>query len=99
MCDVVAEFPDTETIEKIRILSPIELIANKVISYHSRCGKPKSGTDWRNFAMLLLQFPELKEKVSETLRAINVGEAVLQNWVEIARQGFQFEDEDEDLIY
>ena len=96
---LVAEFPATETIEEIRVLSPLELIVSKVVSYHSRRGKPKSGTDWRDLAMLLLQFPELKEKVSESLQTKNVGEAVLETWAEIARQDFQFEDEDEDLIF
>ena len=96
---LVAEFPDTETIEDIRVLSPIELIVSKVVSFHSRYGKPKSWTDRRDLAVLLLQFPELKEKVSETLRAKNVGEAVLETWAEIASQTFQFEDEDEDLIF
>jgi len=96
---LLAEFPDTETIEDIRVLSPIELIVSKVVSFHSRYGKPKSWTDRRDLAVLLLQFPELKEKVSETLRAKNVGEAVLETWAEIASQTFQFEDEDEDLIF
>ena len=96
---LVAEFPDTETIEDIQVLSPVELIISKVISYHSRRGKPKSGTDWRDLAMLLLRFPELKEKVSAILRAKNVGESVLETWTEIASQDFQFEDEDEDLIF
>ncbi len=31
----------------------------KVISYHQRRGKPKSGTDWQDLTMLLT-FPELK---------------------------------------
>ncbi|CAN5861026.1 hypothetical protein BH24ACI1_BH24ACI1_20280 [soil metagenome] len=70
---LVAEFPETQTIEKIRVLSPVELIASKVISYHSRFGKSKSWTDRRDLTVLLLQFPELKEKVSESLRAKNVG--------------------------
>lgn len=95
----VENFPETRTVEDIRVLSPVELIASKVVSYHSRRGKPKSGTDWRDLAMLLLQFPELKEKVSGVLRAKNVSESVLETWAEISRQDFQFEDEDEDLIF
>ena len=95
----VAEFPETRVVENIQILSPLELIASKVISFQSRRGKPKSGTDWRDLAVLLLQFPELKEKVSANLRAKNVGEAILKTWAEIASQDFQIEDEDEDLIF
>ena len=96
---MISEFPATEKIEDILILSPVELLASKVVSYHSRKGKPKAGTDYRDLGMLLLRFPELKEKVSEILRIRNVGEAILETWAEIARQNFQFEDDDEDLIF
>ena len=95
----VESFPETEMIENIRILSPLELIVSKVISYHSRRGKPKSGTDWRDLAVLLLRFPELKEKVSASLEEKNVSKTVLKTWAEIKQQDFQFEDEDGDLIF
>ena len=96
---MISEFPATETIEDILVLSPVELLASKAISYHSRKGKPKAGTDYRDLGMLLLRFPELKEKVSENLREKNVGKAVLETWAEIASQDFQIEGEDEDLIF
>lgn len=95
----IENFPETETVEDIRILSPLELIVSKVISYHSRRGKPKSGTDWRDLAVLLLRFPELKEKVSAVLKTRNVSETVLEAWAEIESQGFLFEDDDEDLTF
>ena len=96
---MVSELPATETIENILVLSPIELLASKIISYHSRKGKPKAGTDYRDLGMLLLRFPELKEKVSGNLRTKNAGEEVLKTWAEIANQDFQFEDEDADLNF
>ena len=96
---MVVEFPATETIEDVLVLSPVELLASKIISYHSRKGKPKAGTDYRDLGMLLLRFPELKEKVSQILQARNVGGAILETWAEIAGQDFQFEDEDEDLNF
>lgn len=95
----VTELPVTETIEDILILSPVELIASKIISYHSRRGKPKAGTDYRDLGMLLLRFPELKEKVSKNLQSKNVGEAVLSTWAGISSQDFHIEDDDEDLIF
>ncbi len=95
----VSEFPATEKIEDILVLSPVELLASKIISYHSRKGKPKAGTDYRDLGMLLLRFPELKEKVLESLQSKNVGEAVLETWAKIASQDFQLEDDDEDLIF
>ena len=96
---MISEFPAIETIEDILILSPVELLVSKVISYHSRKGKPKAGTDYRDLGMLLLRFPELKEKVSESLQSKMVSAAVLETWADIASQDFQFENEDEDLIF
>src|SRR5436309_7148155 len=59
---LVDSLPDAERIEDVLVTSPTELIAQKVISYHGRRGQPKSGTDWRDLAMLLLAFPELKQE-------------------------------------
>ena len=75
------------------------MIVSKIISFQSRYGKPKSWTDRRDLAVLLLRFPELKEKVSVILKEKNVDDAVLETWAEIERENFQFEDEDEDLIF
>ena len=95
----VENFPESETVEDIKVLSPLELIASKVISYHSRRGNPKSGTDRRDLGVLLLRFPELKEKVAKSLKAKNVDESVLETWTGIKNQDFQIENEDEDLIF
>jgi len=95
----VSELPKTETIENVLVLSPAELIASKVVSYHSRKGKPKSGTDWRDIAVLLLRFPDLKEHTAGILKEQNVGEAILGTWTEISRQDFSEEDEDGDLVF
>lgn len=95
----VNEFPETEIVENIQVLSPIELIVSKIISFQSRYGKPKSWTDRRDLAVLLLRFPELKEKVSAVLKEKKVSKAVLETWSEIENQDFQIEDEDEDLIF
>ena len=96
---LIEKFPETEIVEEIQVLSPLELIVSKVISFQSRYGKPKSWTDRRDIAVLLLRFPELKEKVSENLQAKNIGEAILKVWTEISEENFQFEDDDEDLIF
>ena len=96
---LIEKFPEMEIVEEIQILSPLELIVGKVISFQSRYGKPKSWTNRRDIAVLLLRFPELKEEAAESLRAKNVGKVVLETWAEIASQGFQLEDEDQDLIF
>ena len=75
--------PHAELIEEVMVMSPPELIAHKVISYHSRHGQPKAGTDWRDLAMLLLTFPELKKEmgaVSEALESIGANEDVMKTW-------------------
>lgn len=81
--------PRAERIENVLVMSPPELIAHKVISYHARSGQPKAGTDWRDLAMLLLTFPELKEEqgpVSEVLRSMKADEEVMKTWGELVAQ-------------
>ncbi|HEX8651410.1 MAG TPA: nucleotidyl transferase AbiEii/AbiGii toxin family protein [Pyrinomonadaceae bacterium] len=98
----VAHLPDTRTVEGIKVLSPAELIASKVVSYHARRGKPKSGTDWRDLAVLLLTFPELKSETSEVLAIFQksgANESVLQVWRELVAQEIKLDTEDEDLDF
>jgi hypothetical protein len=81
--------PHAERIEDVLVMSPPELIAHKVISYHARRGQPKAGTDWRDLAMLLLTFPELKREegsVSEALKSIGAKEEVMKSWSELVTQ-------------
>jgi hypothetical protein len=99
---MVEEFPETRTVENIRVLSPAELIASKIISFQSRFGKAKSWTDRRDLTVLLLQFPELKSEageVAEILRRNEASEKVFDAWREIVAQDLQVEDEDEDLSF
>src|SRR5881392_1185146 len=73
--------PHAERIEDVLVMSPPELIAHKVIAYHARRGQPKAGTDWRDLAMLLLTFPELKKEdgaVSEALKSSGAKDDVTQ---------------------
>jgi Nucleotidyl transferase AbiEii toxin, Type IV TA system len=95
----IDDLPNTQLIENIRVLSPLELIVSKVVSFNARKGKPKAGTDWRDLAMLLLQFPELKQEVTANLQAKNVSEDVLKTWYEVESQDIQVEDEDDDLSF
>ncbi len=81
--------PPAERIEDVLVMSPPELIAHKVISYHARRGQPKAGTDWRDLAMLLLTFPELKKEqgaVSEALGLMKADEGVMKKWSELVVQ-------------
>jgi hypothetical protein len=81
--------PRAERIEDVLVMSPPELIAHKVISYHARRGQPKAGTDWRDLAMLLLTFPDLKKEqgsVSEALKSSGASGDVFETWVELVTQ-------------
>ena len=81
--------PRAERIEDVLVMSPPELIAHKVISYHARRGQPKAGTDWRDLAMLLLTFPELKQEegsVSEALKSLGANDDVMETWRELVAQ-------------
>ena len=94
----VKDLPLAQQIEQVLVMAPVELIASKVISYYQRRGKPKSGTDWRDLAMLLLTFPELKQESSEVLtclRAAGTNDKILELWREMVEMEIQQEDDDE----
>ena len=95
---LVTSLPPSQRIAQVLVVLPEELIALKVIAYHLRRGQPKSGTDWRDIAMLLLAFPDLKISdglVAERLRAENAGEEVMKLWQELVNQKIQMMDEDD----
>ena len=96
----VPALPPSQRIAQVLVASPEELIALKVIAYHLRRGQPKSGTDWRDIAMLLLAFPDLKTgdgPVAERLRAENAGEEVMKLWKELVNQEIQTTDEEDEF--
>jgi hypothetical protein len=97
---LVSSLPPSRRIAEVLVASPEELIALKVIAYHLRRGQPKSGTDWRDIAMLLLTFPELKDEdgvVAKRLQAENVGNEVIELWRELVSQEIQTADEDDEF--
>jgi hypothetical protein len=97
---LVDSLPPSRKISDVLVASPEELIALKVIAYHQRRGQPKSGTDWRDVAMLLLAFPELKTKdglVFQRLQAENVNQDVINLWNELVNQNIQPENEDDEF--
>lgn len=97
-----AELPDSQPIENVRVLEPVELIASKVISYDSRRGKPKAGTDWRDLASLLVRFPELKAEAGEVEKELarrNATSTAKEFWIEMVTRDFEAEDDDSDLSF
>ena len=85
----VESLPHAERIADVLVTAPPDLIAQKVISYHARRGQPKAGTDWRDLAMLLLTFPELKQEqgaVSSALKSTGARDDVMRTWYELVAQ-------------
>lgn len=71
------------------MIAPADLIAGKVIAYHQRRGRPKSGTDWRDLGLLLLTFPDLKRDpgpVRDRLVAAGADPPVMAVWAELVAQ-------------
>ena len=96
----VESLPSAQRVAGVLVIAPPDLIASKVISYHRRRGKPKSGTDWRDIAMLLLQFPEFKSEagpVMDCLRAAGAEKQVLDAWLELVAQEIQPPDPDDEF--
>ena len=96
----VASLPESRIIDEIRVLTPAELIAHKVISYNARRGKPKAGTDWRDLAMLFLTFPELKSdagEVRDKLRSLDPSEQVMKEWQDLVSQELSLPEEDDEF--
>jgi len=88
--------PKAKRIAGILVLAPVDLAAYKFLSYCQRRGSPKSGTDWRDLAMLVLAFPELKRpsgQVVERLSALGAGAEILELWKEFVKQDIRLPDE------
>jgi hypothetical protein len=69
------------------------------LALHRRRGQPKAGTDWRDVAMLLLAFPELKVRdgaVRARLVADPADPGALSTWDDIVAQDIRPPEEDEE---
>lgn len=94
----VTALPPAQRVKKVLVVTPPELIANKVMAYDGRREKPKAGTDWRDLAMLFLTFPDLKTDkgaVLDCLLAADATPSVLRTWRELVAQEILPEDDDE----
>lgn len=93
----VQELPPAQLVQEVLVLTPPELISSKILAWASRRGKPKAGTDWRDLAILLLTFPNLKTEdgpVADCLRAGHAPESALAAWKDVVSQEILPEDED-----
>jgi hypothetical protein len=95
----VETLPAAQPIVGVLVIAPAALIAGKVIAYQQRRGQPKSGTDWRDLALLLLTFPDLKRDtgpVADHLHAADATPAILAVWRELVIQEIRPADENEE---
>lgn len=96
----VDALPPSKRIAHVKVIAPAELIASKVLAYHRRRGQPKSGTDWRDLAMLLLVFPDLKRApgpVFNALKAMGAGPPVLAEWQNVVASEIDAGDEEDEF--
>ena len=96
----VPDFPPIQRVEDVLVVSPAELISNKVVSMQSRTKTAKGLIDGADLRRLLLTFPELKAEhgpVRERLEAAGAGPDVLAAWNELVAQEILPEDEDDEF--
>ncbi len=89
--------PPAQRVKAVLVVTPQELIANKVMSMVGRRHKPKGLIDQADLYRLLLAFPDLKSpesEVVERLRAAGASEDVLAAWNDLVAQEILPEDED-----
>lgn len=90
--------PAVRRMDGVQVVAPADLVAMKVIAYHRRRGQPKSGTDWRDLALLLLAFPDLKQRsgpVADRLRAAGADAGTFEAWTALVEQTIEAEDEED----
>jgi hypothetical protein len=92
--------PPSDRVDGILVVTPPEVVAGKVISCVRRRGKPKSFTDRRDIAHMLLCFPELKAEqgpVRERLMAHGADDEILAFWDQLVAEEILAEGEDDEF--
>jgi hypothetical protein len=95
----IDELPPTRLIAEIRVPTPEELIAQKLLSLRQREGQPKADTDRRDVKVLLLEFPHLKFEsgaVLDRLHAAHADERTLTEWRALVATEIRPADEDDE---
>jgi hypothetical protein len=83
-------------VQEVLVVTPPQLICDKVISMVQRTKVAKGLTDRADLYRLLLTFPELKTAegpVAERLRAAEASEKVLSAWKDLVAQEILPEDD------
>jgi hypothetical protein len=92
--------PPVDRIGGVLVVKPIEVIAGKVISCVRRKGKPKSFTDRRDLAHMLLKFPEYKVHdgdVQQRLAVLGANDETMDFWRQLVAEELVAEDDDDEF--
>jgi hypothetical protein len=99
----VQQLPPTQQVDEVAVLTPVELIAGKVIAMMQRQGKPKAGSDWRDLAELLLIYPELKTTTGPITQRLQLAiadgtdSAILTTWKDLVKQPIHSGNDDDEF--
>jgi hypothetical protein len=89
--------PEHNEIEGVRVATPVELVAMKVMSLAGRRNRPKGDTDRADLRRLLLVCPELKVdggQVTQRLRALGAADPVLSLWSDLVSEPIEPDEDD-----
>lgn len=98
----VQELPPSKAIKKVLVVTPAELIANKVVSMVQRTKKRKGLMDQADLAILLQTFPELKQEegpVADRLQAVGASSQAMHAWKKLVAEEIEPENDDDDFDY
>jgi hypothetical protein len=96
----VESLPPAERIDGVLVALPAEVIAGKIMSCIRRKGKPKSFTDRRDLAHMLLRFPELKIEqgvVQQRLESHGADDEALAFWRQLVAEEILPEEDDDEF--
>jgi hypothetical protein len=94
----VDALPDSQRVEGVLVLAPVDLIVAKVLSIVGRTKTAKSLIDRADVHRLHLQFPDLKKEagpVAAGLRAAHASPEALAVWKQLVAEEIVAEDEDD----
>ena len=94
----VQELPPHQRVRKVLVVTPPELIANKIVSMTDRSDEAKALIDRADLYRLLCDFPELKTEegpVAERLRAAGATDEIMASWKELVAKKIEPADEDD----
>ena len=97
----IDNLPPNQLIAEVRVPTPQELIAQKVISMTVRSAQPKGDTDRRDLKLLLLSYPQLKVEsgaVKDRLIAAGADTSAIEEWARLVTTEIESGD-DEDGFY